>query len=277
MTVVDTHTHAGVNWFEPVEMLLHQMTLNQVDHAVLIQHGRPEHGTYDHSYLYECVKRFPGKFNVIVIVDSDKKDSIRKLEEHKEKGAVGVRLTTTTRSPGPDQVAIWRKAAELDMVVSCMGTVDDFSSDQFAELVSEFPTIPIIIEHLAGGGEGSAFPRNGKAPVSPFSKYKKAMQLGDFGNTYLKIHGLGEFNIRPNALKEKFDRNFFDDIPPLLEMAKDAFGYKKIMWGSDYPPVSGREGYRNAMKTAMDNPVFPEPTEIEWIMGGTALTLFNFV
>ena len=37
MTVVDTHTHAGVNWFEPVEMLLYQMTLNQVDHAVLIQ------------------------------------------------------------------------------------------------------------------------------------------------------------------------------------------------------------------------------------------------
>ena len=277
MTVVDTHTHAGVNWFEPVEMLLHQMTLNQVDHAVLIQHGRPEYGTYDHSYLYECVERFPGKFNIVVIVDSDKKDSLRKLEEHKEKGAVGVRLTATTRSPGPDQFAIWRKAAELGMVVSCMGTVDDFSSDQFAELVSEFPTIPIIIEHLAGGGEGSAFPRNGKAPVSPFSKYKKAMQLGDFGNTYLKIHGLGEFNIRPNALKEKFDRNFFDDIPPLLEMAKDAFGYKKIMWGSDYPPVSGREGYRNAMKTAMDNPVFPEPTEIEWIMGGTALTLFNFV
>lgn len=277
MTVVDTHTHAGVNWFEPVEMLLYQMTLNQVDHAVLIQHGRPEYGTYDHSYLYECVERFPGKFNIVVIVDSDKKDSLRKLEEHKEKGAVGVRLTATTRSPGPDQFAIWRKAAELGMVVSCMGTVDDFSSDQFAELVSEFPTIPIIIEHLAGGGEGSAFPRNGKAPVSPFSKYKKAMQLGDFGNTYLKIHGLGEFNIRPNALKEKFDRNFFDDIPPLLEMAKDAFGYKKIMWGSDYPPVSGREGYRNAMKTAMDNPVFPEPTEIEWIMGGTALTLFNFV
>ena len=36
MTVVDTHTHAGINWFEPVEMLLHQMTLNEVDHAVLI-------------------------------------------------------------------------------------------------------------------------------------------------------------------------------------------------------------------------------------------------
>jgi predicted TIM-barrel fold metal-dependent hydrolase len=151
------------------------MTLNQMDHAVLIQHGRPEHGTYDHSYLYECDKRFPGKFNIIVIVDSGKKDSVRKLEEHREKGAVGVRLTTTTRSLGPDRFAIWRKAAEIDMVVSCMGTVEGFSSDQFVELVSEFPKMPIIIEHLAGGGEESAFPRNGKASAAPYSKFKKAM------------------------------------------------------------------------------------------------------
>ena len=85
MTVVDTHTHAGINWFEPVEMLLHQMTLNEVDHAVLIQHGRPEYGTYDHSYLYECVDRFPGKFEIIAIVDSKKTNSLQELEEHKKK------------------------------------------------------------------------------------------------------------------------------------------------------------------------------------------------
>ena len=105
MTVVDTHTHAGINWFEPVEMLLHQMTLNEVDHAVLIQHGRPEYGTYDHSYLYECVDRFPGKFEIIAIVDSKKTNSLQELEEHKKKGAAGVRLTATTRSPGPDKLA----------------------------------------------------------------------------------------------------------------------------------------------------------------------------
>ena len=45
------------------------MNLNLVDKAVLIQHGRPETGGYDHTYLFECVERFPGRFAVVVIVD----------------------------------------------------------------------------------------------------------------------------------------------------------------------------------------------------------------
>jgi len=28
--IVDAHTHAGLNWFEPVEMLLHQMNYIKV-------------------------------------------------------------------------------------------------------------------------------------------------------------------------------------------------------------------------------------------------------
>jgi hypothetical protein len=51
MHIVDTHCHAGINWFEPVEMLLHQMNMNGVQSAVLIQHG----GNYDNQYLLECV------------------------------------------------------------------------------------------------------------------------------------------------------------------------------------------------------------------------------
>ena len=65
MTIVDTHCHAGLSWFEPIEMLLTQMNANDVDKAVLIQHG----GTYDNSYLFECSRRFEGRFAVVVIVD----------------------------------------------------------------------------------------------------------------------------------------------------------------------------------------------------------------
>ena len=46
MRIVDTHTHAGINWFEPVELLIHQMNLNDVEKAVLIQHGLPQTGGY---------------------------------------------------------------------------------------------------------------------------------------------------------------------------------------------------------------------------------------
>ena len=67
MIVVDTHCHAGRNWFEPIELLLYQMSLNNVDKAALIGHG----GSFDNTYLLECVQRFPGRFAVVVVIDTE--------------------------------------------------------------------------------------------------------------------------------------------------------------------------------------------------------------
>ena len=42
MMIVDTHCHASHNWFEPVETLVHVMDMDEVDHALLLQHrGTP--------------------------------------------------------------------------------------------------------------------------------------------------------------------------------------------------------------------------------------------
>ena len=41
--IIDTHCHAGKNWFLPIESLEFEMNRAGVDGAVLIQHG----GTYD--------------------------------------------------------------------------------------------------------------------------------------------------------------------------------------------------------------------------------------
>jgi L-fuconolactonase len=103
MHIVDTHCHAGINWFEPVEMLLHQMNMNGVQSAVLIQHG----GNYDNQYLLECVQRFPGRFAAVVGVDPTAVNASATLEGvAKEDGVVGLRLRPTDRSPGPDPLAI---------------------------------------------------------------------------------------------------------------------------------------------------------------------------
>ena len=68
----------------------------------------------------------------------------------------------------------------------------------------------------------------------------------------------------------------FDHVPPLLELAYDAFGPRRMMWGSDYPPVSEREGYRNALHGVMDHPALRDQADREWIMGQTALNVFRF-
>ena len=62
MTIVDSHSHAGINWFEPVEMILYQMDQNGVDKTVLIQHN----GNYHNRYIIECTRRFPGRFGAVI-------------------------------------------------------------------------------------------------------------------------------------------------------------------------------------------------------------------
>ena len=236
------------------------MNLNSVDRAALIQHR----GNYDNTYLFECAERFPGRFKVVVMVDTASPGAASDLERWTAQGAAGIRLEPDVRSPGDDPLAIWRKAAELGLVVSCQGDVDEFASDDFSRLVAEIPDLPIIIEHLAGVGKNAQ---------PPYATFKRAMELAKYPNTYIKVGGLGEISARPPVLQPHFG---FDSTPPLIEMAYDAFGPRRMMWGSDYPPLSSREGYRNALHGVMDYPALRTQEDKEWVMGKTALSVFKF-
>ena len=128
------------------------------------------------------------------------------------RGAVGVRLAPMVRSPGVDPLAIWRKASDLGLVVSSLGSVEEFASDEFDSLVAELSGLPIIVEHLAGVRQGAE---------PPYATFKKALAMANHPNTYIKVGGLGEISARPPVLQPLFA---FDYTPPLVEMAFDAFG-----------------------------------------------------
>ncbi len=260
MKIVDTHCHAGHNWFEPVDLLIYQMDANDVEHAVLIQHG----GNFDATYLLDCVTGYPGKFAAVVIVDHRQSKALSELERWATGSAAGIRLGPSDRSPGHDPLAIWRKASELGLVVSCQGTVREFASKEFRSLVAELPDLTVVIEHLAGAVEGME---------PPYRMFREALLLAGYPNTYIKVPGLGEFSPRPSVMRPAFG---FDQTPPLIELAYRAFGPRRMMWGSDYPPVSSREGYRNALLGVKDHPALPDDTDKEWVMGKTALSVFKF-
>ena len=114
---VDSQCHASPVWYEPVEALLEQMTRHGVAQAVLIQML----GQFDNGYQQECLKRFPGRFASVVMVDPNVPQALTLLKRLSEEGASGVRLRPTARSPGPDPLAIWRCAQECHLAVSCVG------------------------------------------------------------------------------------------------------------------------------------------------------------
>jgi len=136
----------------------------------------------------------------------------------------------------------------------------------FAELISTFTDLEIVIEHLGNVNQ----PEGGEPPTQAV---ERIFGLARFPNVSIKIHGLGEFNERDASLPYGFP--FRRPLPGLLEAAYSHFGPDRMMWGSDFPPVSGREGYRNALQWTMDELSDKPPSEREQIFGGVAERIFN--
>jgi L-fuconolactonase len=258
MIVVDSHVHIALHTYEPVEMLLTQMQYNNVEKTVLVQSS----STTDNSYLMECQRRFPSRLAVVCRVDVDSPAAVEDLKYWRDQGADSVRLRNFNRSPGGDPLAIWRRAAGLGMTVSVGGKIDGFISDEFTGLVKTLPDLRLVIEHLGGMGFNAVHDAR-----PSLAQYQKVLELARFPNTFIKIHGMGEICDPPFP---------YQDIPPYLRMAYDAFGARRMAWGSDYPPVVLREGYRNSLQFTREQLPFCSQEELEWIFGRTALSLWRF-
>jgi L-fuconolactonase len=150
--------------------------------------------------------------------------------------------------------------------VSCNGDTSDFESAAFAELVEAVPGLPIVVEHLAGSGVPMDDPWQGGV-------LRRAFAIGRFPNVFLKFHGLGEF-CRRVLTSVGSAISFIQPVPPILEEAVRCFGPSRLMWGSDFPPVSGREGYGNALKLPMRLLETYARDDLNAMFGDTARAVF---
>ena len=151
------------------------------------------------------------------------------------------------------------------MSVSVGGPAEDFAATEFAELVAALPNLSVIIEHLAGMGIHAT-----GTPVMPHDDvFRQALTLSRFPNTAIKIHGMGEISDPPFP---------YQNTPPYVRMVYNAFGPERMIWGSDWPRVTNREGYRNSLRYAMEQMETWCPREdLKKIFGATAVGLWRFM
>lgn len=243
-TVVDTHCHVGLRKYEPVEALLFHMQRSSVDQAVFIQYM----GNTDNSYMVDAMAAHPGRFAAAMIVPAnDDGSAIRRWEE---RGIKGIRLPADFRGGGDDPLAHWRTAAELQMVVSLFSRPETLQSDEFAEVVRLFPNLSLVVEHLGG-----------VQPGFDTDRFGAICELARHENLTIKLPGFGEFCQLPCP---------FAQAPPLAEMTLEAFGAARVMWGSDWPPVSSREGYDSSLSFPLDYLSGLSEEDLKWIFGKTA-------
>ncbi|HMB74219.1 MAG TPA: amidohydrolase family protein [Gammaproteobacteria bacterium] len=278
MRIVDTQCHVSTVWYEPAETLLAQMDRSGVDRAVLIQML----GELDNSYQQACVARFPDRFASVVAVEASVPVACTILSGLAADGAAGVRLRPDARSPGDDPLAIWRCAADLGLPVSCVGTAEKFGAPAFFDLIAALPALTIVLEHLGGTSQSSA---------TELDARKRVFALAEFPNVYLKLPGLGELIARPGpskvaaldktpGLREETGQGrsapaVFATPIPEIELALESFGPDRLMWGSDFPVVCGREGYANALGWARHAVASAMPDAEARVFGGTARRVFR--
>jgi L-fuconolactonase len=265
MRIVDTHCHASTVWYEPLELLRFQMHRCGVDRAVLVQ----IYGQYDNSYQRDCVESGSGSLASVVAVDVQRPDACGQLETLAAAGAVGLRLAANDRSPGADPLAIWRTAERLALPVSValagrMGCKSDSEREEFTELITALPALPIVIEHLGG-------------PHPPFDEREHRIREHSFGlsrfpNVYMKFGGVAEI-ARKTASFEN-GAIYRGPIPPYHMKAYETFGPERLMWGSNYPPVSFLEGYERALSSARERFAGIPRADQELIFGGVAERLY---
>ena len=138
MGFVDSHCHASLQWYEPIETLLFEMDRNDVDQAVLIQIN----GQYDNSYQHDCVRRYPERLASVVLVDSRQPEAPRALERLAAAGASG-------RPSAAGRALAWRRSAghlarcgaRLGSRSAAAAQAPTLARRAFAELLAALPDL----------------------------------------------------------------------------------------------------------------------------------------
>ena len=103
------------------------------------------------------------------------------------------------------------------------------------ELVQQFPEQPFVLDHLA------------KPDIAgqQFSPWRKDLQaLANLPNVYCKLSGM--------VTEARWEQWTAADFEPYMEIALGAFGWNRLMIGSDWPVCNLSGSYERVMRLVMD-------------------------
>lgn len=260
---VDAHCHVSDVWYEPAESLLFQMDRHGIDVAILTQML----GQSDNSYQARCQTRWPDRFVSVGGIDVAAPDWYEELQRLASTGAWGVRLRPVAGAGEADADKVWARAQELGLAISCIATMEQLSSDAVCQLLAANAARPVLLEHGAGLGRADQ--------VDDATVFERIVSLGAVPHLYLKLPSLGQVEQRARRFtgqgKSLMAGAGFARIVALV----NAFGCERTMWGSDFPVVSTREGYGNALGWTEDAFVAFSDDERSKLFGGTAARLIG--
>ena len=271
MRIIDPHVHVWKNdpafpWPEEnknppredrtAEDLLALMDAHGVEKTVLVQ---VIHYRWDNSYVADVIKRYPDKFMGVGRINPEDPAAADHVsmwtEEH---GLHGVRL-----SPARDASEDWFTSPAMDPIfaraqdlgIPMLILTGSRRLPDLARLLDKYPELDTVIDHMADVHPDDA---EGRKLLADMARYPRV---------YVKISHT--WSISQGSYP-------WTDTHDLVQEVYQTFGAQRISWGTDWPVCLDKAEYDQTLSVVRDEMKFFSPEDLEWVLGKTALTLWNF-
>lgn len=270
--IVDSHVHVWINdpafpWpaettnppeeDRTAEMLLELMAANAVERTVLVQVISYR---WDNSYVVDCIKRYPDKFMGVGRINPEDPAAADHLSSWVEEGGLhGVRLSPAVGEAGDwftnddlmDPVFARAEALKIPLVLLTRpGRLQDLT-----RRLEKYPDLDVVIDHMSDCGPGDM---EGRKQLTDLARHERI---------YVKISHTWSISEQGYP---------WGDTHSLVEDVYQAFGARRIMWGTDWPVSLSKAEYGQALSVVRDEMKFIAEEDLEWVLGKTALRLWSF-
>jgi len=273
LRIIDPHVHVWKNdpkypWPKETkdppkedalpDKLLELMKANGVEKTVLVH---PIHYRWDCRYAGDVLKANRDSFMGVCRVDPEADSAADDLSRWvRDYGFHGVRLSPAAGTTGdwindkPRMDRLLGRAAELKLPLCVLcGTAR--LPDVARSVERHRDSLDVCIDHMAD------------CPIDQPDELKKLLALAKLPRVFVKISHLWSLSKQKYPYKDTHDQ---------VKRVYDAFGPKRLMWGTDWPLVEKHCGYAKALALYRDVLDFFTAEDRRWILGGTALKLWPF-
>jgi predicted TIM-barrel fold metal-dependent hydrolase len=259
---IDTHAHAFTSDCAfnperqytperdaPLEAYLALLDDNGVSHGVLTQ---PSFLGTDNGFLLECLNRAKGRLRGIAVVAPD--TGMDELDRLAKAGVVGIRVNLVRGDPLPLGDQAWQDLFARVAALTWQIEVYALSSDIPGVLDALGPSgARVVIDHF-----GRPDPELGVDDPG----FKTLLAGAAGGRLWVKMSG-------PYRLEG-------GDVGAYAGALMEAFGPKRLLWGSDWPWTLNSEGKIYGDTLAWLGDWVPDPEARAEILGPTPFALFGF-
>jgi len=214
---------------------------------------------FDNSYMLEILHSSPKMFKGIAVVNWKSNEPDVTMRRMANEGVRGFRI-----HPGGSPAATWLDGKGFDMMFRCGATeglalcllIDPDVLPAVGLQCKRFPDTPIVIDHIA---------RIGADGIIRDSDVEALCALARCPNVKIKVSAF-------YALGDKKPPHL--DLIPLIKRIYEAYGPKRLMWGSDCPFQLMNETYEDSISLIRDHLDFLSAEDREWMLRRTAEETF---